>query len=178
MDGGERNARRAGGEADDGLAVHGLTTGEVLMVWGVRHWVACLKAGTDPIPLLTAGFGSGGLAGAARALEAILVITLDAAVVPRDVRCACSDRVGDGERDLLAAIALEQNGRPAESLRKLREWLPPASARVARELVAEIATAMQDRGLRVPLRREYVAGCPGGQHPDIRAAVPASLSVH
>ena len=93
----------------------------------------------------------------------------------RGTHCAT---VGDGERDLLAAVAFEQPCRPTDTLEKLREWLPAASARLAKELVAEIAEILQRQGLRVPLRREYDAGSLGGKYPDIRIAVPASLSVH
>lgn len=171
----ERNGRS---EQPDGLAVHGLSTAEALLVWGMRHWVSCLKARTDPIPLMTTGFGSGGVAAAVRPLEAILVITLDAATTARDVRCVHCATVGDGELDLLAAVAFEQARRPAEAHAKLREWLPPTSARLAKDLVAEIARAFQIRGLTVPLRREYGAGSHGWKHPDIRAAVPASHAVH
>lgn len=183
MCGQERGARRQGSASNgsvepEELAVHALTTAEALLVWGIRHWVSCLKAKTDPIPLMTAGFGSGGVAQAVRPLEAVLVVTLDAATAPRDVRCTHCATIGDGERDLLAAIAFEQARRPAETLEKLREWLPPASARLAKELVAEIARALRNHGLRVPLRREYGAGSLGGEYPDIRIAVPASLSVH
>ena len=163
-----------GRDEPDELAVHVLSTAEALLVWGIRHWVSCLKARTDPIPLMRAGFGSGGVADVVRPLEAILVVTLDAATSPRDVRCSHCATVGD----LLAAVAFEQARRPADTISRLREWLPPASARLAKELVAEIAAIMQAHQLKVPLRREYDAGRFGGKHHDIRAAVPASLSVH
>lgn len=172
-----RRDRGASGRPDE-LPVHALTTAEALLVWGIRHWVSCLKAKSDPIPLMTAGFGSGGAAAAVPPLEAVLVVTLEAATVPRDVRCRRCSTLGDGERDLLAAVAFEQARRPADALAKLREWLPPASARVAKELVAQIARAMHDCALIVPLRREYGVEGLGGKHPDIRVAVPASLSVH
>lgn len=180
MCGRDCGSRRAHGEGDqpDELPVHALTTAEALLVWGVRHWVACLKAGTDPIPLLNAGFGSGGIAGAVRPLESILVITLDTATAPRDVRCTSCATVGDGERDLLAAVAFEQAGLPAESLVKLREWLPPASARLAKELVATVAGIMRQQGLIVPLRSTDDGACRRPGLTDIRAAVPGSLSVH
>ena len=183
MCGQDRGAGRLGDTGNrpvepDELAVHALTTAEALLVWGIRHWVACLKAKTDPVPLMTAGFGSGGVAQVVRPLESILVVTLDAATAPRDVRCTHCATVGDGERDLLAAVAFEQACRPTDTLEKLREWLPAASARLAKELVAEIAEILQRQGLRVPLRREYDAGSLGGKYPDIRIAVPASLSVH
>lgn len=180
MNGRERGRRPGGGAADDveQLAVHVLTTAEALLVWGMRHWVACLKARTDPIPLMAAGFGSGGVARAVRPLEAVLLITLEAATAPRDVRCTHCATVGGGELDLLAAVALEQGGRPAESVARLRDWLPPASARLAKAQIAEIALALHDRQLIVPMRREYGAWRSGGNQPDLRVAVPASLSVH
>lgn len=158
--------------------VHGLTTAEALLVWGIRHWVACLKAKTDPIPLLTAGFGSGGVAEAVRSLEGLLLLTLDTATSPRDVRCTRCATVGGGERDLLAAVAFAQAHRSAEALDTLRGWLPPASARLAQDLVAEIAATLHDRKLIVPVRGEYRSWRYRGDHPDIRVAVPASLTVH
>lgn len=160
------------------LAVHALTTAEALLVWGIRHWVSCLKAGKDPIPLMTAGFGSGGVAAAVRPLEAIMVITLDAATTPRDVRCANCATVGDGECDVLAAIGFAQAGRSDLVVGKLREWLPPASARLAKELVAEIAGILQNCKLSVPMRREFDVHRAGGINPDIKVTVPVSLSVH
>lgn len=176
----ERAARlRDWGDAEaDELPVHSLTTAEALLVWGVRHWVSCLKAGTDPTPLMKAGFGSGGVSAAVRPLEAVMVIILEAATSPRDVRCSHCATVGDGERDILAAVAFEQAGRTAETLGKLREWLPPASARLAKEVIAEIARTLQNYNLVVPLRREYGAWREGGSSRHIRVAVPASLSVH
>ncbi|MEQ8395395.1 hypothetical protein [Thalassobaculum sp.] len=173
-----RRQLQSGGSSAEELPVHALTTAEALLVWGIRHWVGCLKARTDPIPLMTAGFGSGGVGGAVRPLEAILMLTLDTATSPRDVRCTHCATVGDGERDLLAAVAFEQAGRAADTIGKLREWLPPAASRVAKDLVAEIARAFHNCELIVPPRREYGSRRVGGHYPDIRAAVPASLAVH
>jgi hypothetical protein len=135
------------GSAAEELPVHALTTAEALLVWGIRHWVGCLKAMTDPIPLLMAGFGSGGVAEAVRPLEAILMLTLDTAISPRDVRCTHCATIGDGERDLLAAVAFELAGRPIDTVGKLREWLPVASSRVAKDLIADIARALHNCGL-------------------------------
>jgi len=176
----ERGGRRMHAEAGDpeDLPVHALSAAEALLVWGIRHWVACLKAKTDPIPLMAAGFGSNGVARAVRPLEGILLITLEAATSPRDVRCTRCASVGDGERDLLAAVALAQAHRRGECGARLREWLPPASARLAQDLVAEIGGILHDRGLIVPMRREYGVRCRGASHQDLRVAVPASLSVH
>jgi len=168
MRGRDSQARLERGEdgGADELPVHGLTTAEAL------------KSGGDPIPLMTAGFGSGGVAAVVRPLEAILVITLEAATSPRDVRCTHCTSVGDGERDVLAAVAFEQAGRPADTLGKLYEWLPPASARLAKDVVAEIARTLHGGGLVVPLRREYGAWRDECHPQDLRMAVPASLSVH
>ena len=176
----ERVAARASKDDRDveELPVHALNTAEALLVWGILHWVSCLKAKTDPIPLMVAGFGSGGVAEAVRPLEAVLLITLDTATTPRDVRCTRCMTIGDGERDLLAAVAFAQASRPEDTVNTLRGWLPPASARLANDLVAEIARSLHDKGLVVPVRREYRSWRVRGDHPDIRVAVPASLTVH
>jgi hypothetical protein len=169
--------RRGDGPADE-LPVHALTTGEALLVWGIRHWVACLKARTDPIPLMQAGFGSGRVQAAVAPLEGLLLLTLDTATTPRDVRCTHCATVGDGERDVLAAIAFAQADRPLASVATLGEWLPPASARIGKDFVAEIARILHHRGLLVPMRPEYGAGRTSTSTQNLISAVPASMALH
>lgn len=165
-------------DGEEGLAVRDLTAAEGLLVWGMRHWVACVKGRTDPVPRMLEAFAAGGVAGAVRPLEEILLITVDSATRPRDVRCTQCATVGDGEVDLLAAVACAQARRPADCLARLRGWLPPQPARLAQELVADLAGALHHRKLIIPMRREYGAWRSGGNPADLKDAVPASFSVH
>lgn len=173
----EPDGRQPEGDVEE-LSVQALTTAEAMLVWGVRHWVSCLKAGGNPIPLLLAGFGSAGAAAAVRPLEAILLVTLEAAIAPRDVRCARCPSVGAGEADLLAAVALQQAGREQACMARLRLWLPLASARIAQESVTELANELHHRGLIIPMRREYGAWREGGNHPIKGVTVPVPPTVH
>jgi hypothetical protein len=174
----DRGRQRRGDEVTNELPVHALTTGEALLVWGIRHWVACLKARTDPIPLMQAGFGSGRVQAAVAPLEALLLLTLDTATTPRDVRCIRCATVGDGERDLLAVVAFAQADRPLDAVTRLGEWLPPASARIGNGFVAEIARILRHRGLLVPKRPEYGAGRTATSTKYLMSAVPVSMAVH
>lgn len=173
-----RDRQRADAWEAERLTVRSLSQGEALLLWGMRHWVACLKRGSDPIPALVAGFAPSGLARAVRPLEAILLITLEHATVPRDVRCPRCTTVGDGEIDLLAAVALQQARRSLGCECRLRRWLPAEPAGAAKDFVAELANAMHHQKMTVPVRREYGARCEGGAIPDQRAVQWASRAVH
>lgn len=147
-----------------------LTTGELLLVWAMRHWVSCLKAHTDPGPLLREGFGKAGIPEAVRPLDQLLTTTLSGARSPRDVRCPGCKGLGDGELDLLDAVAFAQMDRLGDLRRSLAGWLHPAAARAGVVLVHEIGCAMRNRRLIVfPQQVVGVHGpiaAPPGQMPE------------
>lgn len=134
-----------------------LTTGEALIVWAVRHWVQSVRAKLDPHELLTRGFASleaGDITAKdmTRAVDRLLMITLEQATTVRDVGCVRCPALGDGERDILQAIALAQRGRPDGSLAVVRGWLPAAAASIAYEQVAALARCLDAVDLKLPLR--------------------------
>ena len=137
----------------DTLTISKLSTAELLMVWGMRHWVACLKARTDPGPLLYEGFAKAKISEAVRPFDQILALTLTGASAPRDVRCPGCTGVGDAEWDFLDAIALSQIDRRFDLRKSVGNWLYPAAARQVCGLFLELAPVMRAQNLIVFPRR-------------------------
>jgi hypothetical protein len=149
-----------------------LSTAELLLVWGMRHWVACLKARTDPGPLLFEGFTKAEIAEAVRPFDQILTATLTGACAPRDVRCPGCKTVGDAEWDFLDAVALSQIDRRFDLRKSVGNWLYPAAARQSCGLFIELAAILRKRSLIVFPRRlegmcieRRVGLIPGGYRP-------------
>ncbi|MDF1792584.1 MAG: hypothetical protein P1U88_11775 [Thalassobaculaceae bacterium] len=136
-----------------------LTTGDALIVWAVRHWVHSVKSRLDPRDLLRHGFatidaGDQIADDMTEAVDRLLMITLHEATTVRDVGCVRCPTLGDGERDILQAIALAQRGRRDEAVEVVRTWLPPASALVAYEQVAALGRGLCMADLVLPIDRE------------------------
>lgn len=133
-----------------------LTTAEALIVWAVRHWVQSVKARLDPRDLLRRGFATIDADDMTEAVDRLLTITLHEATTVRDVGCVRCPTLGDGERDILHAIALAQRGRDKAALDVVRTWLPSAAARTAVGDVAEIAGKLLAADLVLPIRAEIL----------------------
>lgn len=140
-------------ERPDALTISKLSTAELLMVWAMRHWVACLKARTDPGPLLYEGFTKAKILEAVRPFDQILTLTLTGACAPRDVRCPGCKGVGDAEWDFLDAIALSQIDRRFDLRKSVGNWLYPAAARQACGVFLDMAATMREQNLIVFPRR-------------------------
>ncbi|MCR9072346.1 MAG: hypothetical protein NXI18_11555 [Alphaproteobacteria bacterium] len=135
-----------------------LTTGEALIVWAIRHWVQSVKARLDPRALLTRGFstleaGDSTADDMTEALDRLLMITLEEATTVRDVGCVRCPTLGDGEQDVLRAIALAQRGRRDESLEVVQGWLPTTASLTAYMQIATLARSLDGADLRLPLRQ-------------------------
>lgn len=158
----------------DQLAVTALTAGEALLVWGTRYWVHSVKQRRDPRSILREGFRTGTVEAAVDPLDELLTLTLNAARSPRDVRCPKCKSVGDGERDILLAVAIAQNGTSAQLHASLGQWLHPSAIHQAAEHVHGIASALESGGLILPCR---VASGPAPRL-ELANAEPASRLIH
>ncbi|MEQ8587545.1 MAG: hypothetical protein RLO01_19325 [Thalassobaculaceae bacterium] len=136
-----------------------LTTGEALIVWAIRHWVQSVRARLDPRDLLARGFatleaGDGAAQELTQSVDRLLMLTLEQAVSVRDVGCVRCPTLGDGERDVLTAIALAQRGRRERALEQVRTWLPEVATRIAYGEIALLGRVLQTAGLTLPLRSD------------------------
>lgn len=131
-----------------------LTTGEALIVWAIRHWVQSVKARLDPRELLRCGFATIEAEDVTDAVDRLLMITLHEATTVRDVGCVRCPTLGEGEQDILKAVALTQRGRREEALNVVQTWLPLSAALRACEDIAAIGRALTAAEMTVPLRDE------------------------
>lgn len=131
-----------------------LTTGEALIVWAIRHWVQSVKARLDPGDLLRCGFATIEAEDVTDAVDRLLMTTLLEATTVRDVGCVRCPTLGEGERDILQAIALSQRGRREEALGVVQSWLPLSAALKACDDIAAIGRALSVAEMVVPLRDE------------------------
>lgn len=134
-----------------------LSTGEALIVWAIRHWVQSVKARLDPRDLLRHGFATIEADDMTDAVDQLLMITLNEATTVRDVGCVRCPTLGDGERDILQAVAYAQRGRQDQALAVVQTWLPPAAARLAFRQIAEIGRSLRSADLMLPMREEELA---------------------
>lgn len=139
-----------------------LSTAETLLVWAVRHWVQSMRANLDPGDLLRRAFATVDAEDAAQAVDSLLWITLREATSVRDVGCLRCPTLGEGERDILRAVAFAQRGEHAAAVAVLATWLPPGAARAAYAPVATIARTLRTADLSLPLRAHPAAPLDGG----------------
>ena len=131
-----------------------LSPGEALIVWAIRHWVQSVKARLDPRELLRRGFATIEAEEVSDAVDRLLMLTLREATTVRDVGCVCCPTLGEGERDILDAVALAQRSRHDEALAVVESWLPPSAALRAYDEIAAIGTALRGADLIVPRRAQ------------------------
>lgn len=131
-----------------------LTTGEALIVWAIRHWVQSVKARLDPRDLLRCGFSTIEAEDVTDSVDRLLMITLHEATAVRDIGCVRCPTLGEGERDILQAVALSQRGRRDEALSVAQSWLPLSAALRAYDDIAAIGRALSGVDMIVPMREE------------------------
>jgi len=130
-----------------------LRTAELLLVSTVRLFVAVGSEPTVPVRDWRGGLKAAGVGREAGASFLSLFTFL--AVTPRrplDMRCLHCTTLGHDEALLLRMISLLQHNQCSEALEVLRDWLPPAAARMALLPAEGLAQALRTRGLIVPWR--------------------------
>ncbi len=131
-----------------------LSAGEALIVWAIRHWVQSVKARLDPRDLLRCGFATIEAEDVTDAVDRLLMITLHEATTVRDVGCVRCPTLGEGERDILQAVALSQRGRRDDAVSVVQTWLPLSAALRAYNDIAAIGRALSGADMLVPMREE------------------------
>jgi len=132
------------------LAAGDLSTGQRLVLWGVRHWVACLRDETDSWEGLSQVFAHYGATDAAFSLHGLMQLTRRATTRPVDVRCPVCADVSPDERRILAAVTAAQHGDSEAAAVALAGWLPPTAVRFAIAMAEGLARMLVRAGLPMP----------------------------
>ena len=144
-------------KAGDGeVRVSQLTTSENLIVFSIRAWVDALKSKRNPMLDIQKGFVCAGIQDTSIAFDELMLVTATSAHQALDVRYLCCQVLGDAELDFIAVISFAQQGKSEWAFRRLCSWLPPAAARKSLMEVQKIADAMEEVGLYIALRNEFI----------------------
>jgi hypothetical protein len=135
------------------MPLSGLKTSELLLVTTLRLWAL-----NDCHPEQSRPNWREGLAAARidisvfSAFGGLMGTVAGAPLRPLDIRCMCSQFLGEDEALFLQAIALLQRHEERCAAVILSDWMPPAGVRLAMQPAHNLAAALLGAGLVIPLR--------------------------
>jgi hypothetical protein len=100
-----------------------LDKAEGVLLVAVRWWVACFRAGEDPIPRLRQGLTTAGSAAAASSIDGLMMVVSRTVTRPVEIRCPRCPNLSLDERHLLHAASLAQAGDADLAAKVLRRTL-------------------------------------------------------
>jgi hypothetical protein len=142
-----------------GLELSELGTPELLLVTSLRLYALPFRTPHRHHLDWRGGFGAAGIGDVAVPnFAALFGIVSRTALRPLAIGCPHCRRLGFDESLYLRLIALKQRSRWQEAATILREWTPPAAARMAAMPVLGLAYALERGRLIVPLREGGAGG--------------------
>jgi hypothetical protein len=132
-------------ETDDSsgeVFIEALPFASQFAIWAARIWVTALKS-AQPFETLSGNtFRQFNLSEAQRSLDEFFLIVAHAADRQIDIRCTRCRYVSADEMVFHRALAAVQNGLAFQAYNELRQWLPPAAARIAFNALTRLGTTM------------------------------------
>ena len=95
--------------SDNQNLVAELGANEKIIIWSIREWKKCILTAKDPIPALIYGLTQVFIEEISVSLDNLLREICTLSLKPIDIRCHCSQYLGETERELLLAISYFQN---------------------------------------------------------------------
>jgi hypothetical protein len=130
-----------------------LRTAELFVLAAARLWVADYADAAAGPARWRDGFRAAGLGGGPeQAFDRLFACIAAGATRQIGFHCPTCACLGEDELVLLRIFADLQGGRHAPARRALLDWVAPGAARVAADLAADVARAMVQSGLWIPLR--------------------------
>ncbi len=127
---------------------------EQFLLWALREWVYAYIGKYDRHELLSEGFGHLELDDSYLALDEFLGILSTSSMHKIEVRCPKCPSVSLDEQLIVGMFAAHQRSDHDLCVETFEGWLPPAAARIARNLASSIAMDMKHQGLI--LRRRQI----------------------
>lgn len=140
------------------------------LLWAVRAWVACCRAGLLPAAPVLSVFERLGLPEAEAALEDALVMLARSAARRLAVHCPGCPGLSEDETLLLDAAAAAQHRDVAAGRHRLAGLVPATAVDAVLDAFAEFGTLLALAGLMLPEPEAPVARG--------RVAAPLSRSLH
>lgn len=134
-----------------------LTQAERLVLWGMRTWVAALRADIPVDDHINRTFRQAMVPAAASLLSGMMVMLAEGAARPMSLhqpRCPC---LSEDERLILDLVALVQAGRTSAARQHAAGLLLPTAGRTVAGAVGPFAELLADAGLRLQPSEEALA---------------------
>jgi hypothetical protein len=144
------------------------------LLWSIRKWVIGHKGVPQALAMLESAFSRTGMPCGAFRLDALMQAVTAGAARRIAVHAPCCSQVSQDEILLLDAIALAQTDTKVDVAFLLQQFLTPAGARIAEQLLRELACALEEAGMRLTLRTRRV---PRTGY-SVLASVPVGATVH
>ena len=129
-----------------------LSAGEILILRGLRTWVAYNHHRADPFEPVARLFTTQGIEGAAEALNSTLYLLAIAGRYRAEVACPRCPAIADDEARVLHALGALQRQEAAPAQKLLSDWLVPGAARLALRPFRALALSLTQARVTLPLR--------------------------
>jgi len=119
-------------------------------IWAARAWVTALKLDQSFATVSGDTFRRFELTAAETALDELFTIVATSAARQIDIRCMKCRLVSADETLFQEALAAAQADNAFGAYEALRQWLPPAAARIAFRALYRLAHLLGEKQLRMP----------------------------
>jgi hypothetical protein len=119
-------------------------------IWSARAWVTALKLDQSFATVSGDTFQRFELAAAETALDELFTIVATSATRQIDIRCMKCRMVSSDEALFQEALAAAQADNAFGAYEALRQWLPPAAARIGFRALYRFAHLLGEKQLRLP----------------------------
>ncbi|MEX0582097.1 MAG: hypothetical protein WD185_00385 [Sneathiella sp.] len=133
---------------------------EQLTLWGMRFWSDGLQQNYSPYETLREAYTRAKCPEGLLSLDNFLSLVVAGHSRPVDIRCPCCDGISQDEWRLLQSLALAQSGSELHISDLISDFLQPATARIARNVVSGWAGELKRSGLVVPIRTPVLQAIP------------------
>jgi hypothetical protein len=140
------------GEDASETIIESLPFASQFAIWAARAWVTALKL-EQPFEAVSGHtFRKLDLLPAEQALDSLFMIIAGSATRPIDIRCLKCRHVSPDEMIFHQALSAAQHGESFAAYNALREWMPPAAARIGFTSLATLASSLAQADLRLAPR--------------------------
>jgi len=118
-------------------------------IWAARAWVTALKLDQSFATVSGDTFRRFDLGAAEGALDELFTVIATSATRQIDIRCLKCRRVSSDEALFQVSLAAAQADKAFDAYEALRQWLPPAAARVGFRALYRFAHLLSEKQLRM-----------------------------
>ena len=132
-----------------------LDTSELMVIWSLRHSVACAITGEDPKDLFKLCFEQHQLPDISTLIEEVVYGIEEGTDDKGPIGSELCDHVHYGEFKVLEVLYMLQNDKYDQAQSSVMFWLKPDQARTVYKVLNAIAAILERVNLIIPPRKQY-----------------------